>query len=274
MKLKSSQNPPFCFKHFFESTALETAQGRDYLNNLVSEFERLKSQIPLQRPETGIRTAGVQRPKCYVTTFAHAYGQLERVQNARTVVECLEDKLINFPGSTVITRECVQALHQAHEGYCRAMNHLHLLIGEHNCTVNNTDFIEAGYKKIKLEYLKSTYAYQEKYQSALATLGMVLSDFYSQHTNLSYKPDLVIDAVEQLYNDNAPCHMLPDPDSEVSLFPKDRNSKFFQEVVKSSLLDVPKQSGWAGRTKKEYKHIDMKKFHVRYASYCIYPDSE
>lgn len=57
------------------------------------------------------------------------------------------------------------------------MNHLHLLIGEHNCTVKNADFIQAGYKKIKLEYLKSTNAYQDKYQPALATLGMVLSDF-------------------------------------------------------------------------------------------------
>ncbi|MDT3282531.1 hypothetical protein [Shewanella scandinavica] len=273
MKLTKNHKQSLYFHNLFESKPLEAISGRDDLNNIVSEFVRLKSLIPLQRPETGIRTAGVQRPKCYVTTFAHAYGQLERVQNARTVVECLEDKLINFPGSTVITRECVQALHQAHEGYCRAMNHLHLLIGEHNCTVNNTDFIEAGYKKIKLEYLKSTYAYQDKYQPALATLAMILSDFYSQDANLPYKPERVIDAIEDLYNENAPPHLSPDPNGKDSIFPKDRKSKFFSEVVKSSLLDVPKQFEWSGRTKEEHKHIDMKSFYKKYISYCIYPDA-
>lgn len=273
MKLTKKHKHSLYFHNIFESKPLEAISGRDDLNNIVSEFVRLKSLIPLQRQDVEIRVAGSELPKCYVTTFSHAFRQLERVQNSRAVVEDLEDKLINSHNSNVIARELVQTLLQAHEEYCRAMNHLHLLIGVHNCTVNNADFVEAGYKKIKSEYLKSMFAYQDKYQSALATLEMILSDFYSQDANLPYKPERVIDAIEDLYNKNAPPHLSPDPNGKDSIFPKDRKSKFFSEVVKSSLLDVPKQFEWSGRTKEEHKHIDMKSFYKKYISYCIYPDA-
>jgi len=181
MKLINNHKEHFYFQNIFESKPLETVSGRDDLNR--------------------------ELPKCYVTTFRQALGQLERVQNTRAVVDAMEDELINFPDSNVIARERVQALLQAHEEYCRAINHLHLLIGVYNCTVNNADFVEAGYKKIKSEYLKSMFAYQDKYQPALATLEMILSDFYSQDANLPYKPERVIDAIEDLYNKNAPPHL-------------------------------------------------------------------
>jgi hypothetical protein len=270
MKSKSIKNE-LCFQNLTENYGANTARG--YLNNLVSEFARLRRLLPEQWHNVEeIRLSKITPPKRPLITFQHAFGQLEKVQTTRSIIEELEDQLINHPETNALSKGTVLALHQAHEKYCSLMNHLHVLIGEYNCTVVNAEYIELGYSKSKAEFLKPIYTYQDKYSYALATMGAILSDFYSHESNHPIKPSLVIDYIEALYNENAPQDLQKDYDNDESIFPKDRKSKFFNDVIFMSLLDVPNHKNWSGRTKEEYKQIDKKLFYVTYSKYCFYPD--
>lgn len=243
----------FNFEHFKSSnSAHDFPIGQELIEQLEQEFMRIsKLNIPLEI--THIEDVnGLPQPVQYPTNYKQAINGMNLLSSIRKKIEIRRSSLLKSAVNGLVSIEQVKELMIEQDLETHAMLYTFFSMGKHSQEVNDDHFTQAGINKCLGEKHKADERFSKEYWKSLRVMRDILYDFYSYEENHPFKPQLVIDHIEMLCEENG------------LKFPKNRKSKNFKDYLNKFLKFIPQHENWSGATKKQYKHIDRKIFYKKY----------
>ena len=259
MKLNFNQ------EHLFEtdnSVDPETKKGPnsiEYLQQIEKEIKRLEALgLPLETemnysdfrngilPHPVTTALGIVKKSLiylykYNQTREHLYAQL----SARV--------MLNNSNSQVLI--AITELREYEDFFAMRLHDLSTAIGSHNQKVIQSTYYESG-KKSADAGGQSSDQFMNKHWAAFEIMKTILHKFYSEDSNRNYKPNIVIDAIQTLCEENN------------IAFPEDRKGVNFNKIKSSVLYSIFKGKTIKGQSKQSYRMIDYMEFKRNYNEYC------
>lgn len=232
---------------------------RDYLNEVRLEVNRLTSlDIKLVHDFDYMDVLNDVPPHSVSTSLGLVNNILNVAKKNNNIKDSLFTKLTVDIASPA--KELEQLLEgilnfkQADELFSMSFHHLGHAIGLYNKTVLQAHCYNIGRKQVESGE-GSDQRYMKTYWDAFNVTKIILRKFYSDPKNRDYKPNLVIENIQMLCEDN-----------DIA-YPESRKAKKFNRIIKVILKGIFKEKSFKGPSKKEFKYINAIDFAKNYTKY-------
>lgn len=234
----------------------EQVPSSELLKEISCELIRLKElNIPLEvQHVTNPMTDN--EPREYDTNFKKVINAHDAVTETLWSLEeqCarFEINMVSGDVSTIEKLVLIKNFIDTSELNSHAMFSLGLAVGLHNQEMYSAYFTNKGIESEQNKQVKTGDSYHQKFGIALKLLRDIMHDFYKHASHHPYKPNLVIDQVQNL----CILYLIP--------FPMDRKRPEFKSILKVIMFEIPKHSSWKGASKKIYSKLNESNFANKY----------
>lgn len=230
--------------------------GRNLVDKLTDELNRLHTlKLPTETYHVG-SPMSPGHPDEYETNYKKV---IQAHSEITDILWFLEDERAKFEINMISDDlnkndklQLIKKFIDTNELNAHAMFSLGLTIGHHNQEVASSYFTNKGIDVIQKKHLNSMNSYHKNFSVSLKLMRDILHDFYKSESHHPFKPNLVLDQIENL----CVLHQIP--------FPMDRKRPEFKSVFKSIMSGTPKHSSWKGASKKTLSKLNVPVFINKY----------